>query len=280
MKNEIALSEIGSSIKAAGLATNYHDYGEGHPIVLIHGSGPGVSAFVNWHLTIPALAKHSRAIAYDVPGFGFTELDPSVTYTLEYWLEHLSAFLDALELDKVSFVGNSFGGMLATHFALQNPDRVARIVTMGANILAFDMPPALELLWGYKPSVEKMRQLLEAFPYDKSIITDTLVEARYQASNRPDYHAAFASMFPPPRQRSIDTLALTEEQLARLNCEVMLIHGREDKFVPVDVSIRAISCIPRAQLHVFGHCGHWVQVERSNEFSMLLENFFARPLKN
>lgn len=277
MGHEIKIDEIGQSVEAMKLKTNYHDYGTGEPIVLIHGSGPGVSAWANWRLTIPPLAEKGRVIAYDVPGFGFTELDPDANYSLDYWLDHLTAFLDALGLEKVSFVGNSFGGMLATQFALRHPSRVKKMAMMGANILAHEILPDLDRLgWGYEPSMEMMRELLEVFPYDKSIITDALVLARYEASNRSDYHAAFASMFPVPRQNSIDALAVTEEQLAGLECEMLLIHGREDKFVPVDVSIRAVKIVPKAELHIFGHCGHWVQVERPRQFMNLLRTFFFK----
>lgn len=269
------IAEIGSSIEAMGLKTNYHDHGEGEPIVLIHGSGAGVSAWANWRLTIPQLAKRARVIAYDVPGFGFTELDPSAHYTIDYWLDHLVAFLDALNLDKVSFVGNSFGGTLSTQFASRYPERAHRLAMMGANLLSHDILPDLDRLgWGYEPSLEMMRELLEVFPYDKSIITEELVQARYEATMRPEYQAAFRSMFPAPRQRWIDALAPTADQLSRLECEMLMIHGREDRMVPVDVSIRAAMIVPRAEVHVFGRCGHWVQIERPREFMALIQNFF------
>jgi 2-hydroxymuconate-semialdehyde hydrolase len=271
------IAEIGSSIEAMGLKTNYHDHGEGEPIVLIHGSGAGVSAWANWRLTIPQLAKRARVIAYDVPGFGFTQLEPSATYNINYWLEHLVAFLDVLKLDKVSFVGNSFGGTLSTHFASRYPDRAHRLAMMGANLLSHDILPDLDRLgWGYEPSPEMMRELLEAFPYDKSIITEDLVQARYEATRRPEYQAAFRSMFPAPRQRWIDALAPTADQLSELECEMLMIHGREDRMVPVEVSIRAAMLVPRAQVHIFGHCGHWVQIERPREFMTLIQNFFFR----
>ncbi|MEQ9661030.1 MAG: alpha/beta hydrolase [Parasphingopyxis sp.] len=269
------MKEIGQSVEAMGLQTNYHDYGEGEPIILIHGSGAGVSAWANWRGTIPQLAKSARAVAYDVAGFGFTELDPEANYTIEYWLEHLTAFLDALGLEKVSFVGNSFGGTLAAHFALQSPERVSRMAMMGANLLPHEMLPDLDrLAWGYEPSPEMMRELLLAFPYDQSIVTDELVQARFEATNRPDYQAAFRSMFPPPRQRWVNELAPTAEQIATIDCEVLMIHGREDRMVPVDVSIDAARIVPRAELHIFGHCGHWVQMERPREFMSLIQSFF------
>lgn len=261
---------------ALGLRTHYHDTGEGHPVILIHGSGPGVSAWVNWRLTIPQLARYSRVIAYDVAGFGLTELDPDATYTLDYWLDHLTAFLDALGLERVDFVGNSFGGMLAAQFAARYPARVSRLVLMGASILPHRILPDLDrLAWGYERSRDMMRELLNAFLYDPSIVTEELVENRFAASDRPDYHAAYQSMFPAPRQDVIDALGLSEKQLGALGCETLLIHGREDRFVPVDVSIRAAKLIPRSQLHVLGQCGHWVQIERQREFISLLDMFLA-----
>ncbi|WP_281063752.1 alpha/beta fold hydrolase [Sphingomonas sp. LaA6.9] len=259
-----------------GLQTNYHDVGTGSPVVLIHGSGPGVSAWANWRLSIPELARHSRVIAYDVAGFGFTELDPSANYTMDYWLTHLVSFLDAMGLKKVSFVGNSFGGTLAAHFAARYPERTSRLAMMGANILAHPITPALDNLgWGYEPSVEIMRELLNTFPYNKALITEALVENRYNASTRPDYHKAFRAMFPAPRQNVVNAMALSEELLGSIQCETLLIHGREDAFVPLEVSFRAQAIVPRAQLHVFGQCGHWVQIERAREFCALLETFLT-----
>ena len=268
--------EIGKAIVANGLQTNYHDLGAGVPIVLIHGSGPGVSAWTNWRLVLPQISQYARAIAPDMAGFGYTALDPAADYTLEYWLDHLTSFLDALGLDKVSFLGNSFGGMLATQFALRHPERADRIAMMGANVLSFELTPALDGFWGYEPSRARMAELLPLFPYDRSIITEELVDARFAASARPDYQAAFRSMFPAPRQKSIDALALSEEQLAALQCEALLIHGREDLVVPVDVSIRAQAAIPRSQLHIFGQCGHWVMIEHNKAFCALIRQFFAQ----
>lgn len=268
--------EIGKSVTAKGLRTNYLEMGSGDPLVLIHGSGPGVSAWANWRLVLPRLAERSRVIAVDMAGFGFTELEPGVRYDMDYWLEHLTSFLDAMGLDRVSFLGNSFGGTLATHFTLRNPDRVERIAMMGANLLSFPITPALDKLWGEDaPTHDLMAEHMRFFPYDKSIITEDLVESRLAACARPDYQAAFRSMFPAPRQNAVDTMALSEEQLGALSCEALLIHGREDVVVPVDVSIRAQAAIPKGQLHVFGQCGHWVMIEHNRAFVDLTRSFFT-----
>ena len=268
--------EVGKTVFAKGLRTNYLEKGSGDPIVLIHGSGPGVSAWANWRLVIDKVAEHARVIAVDMAGFGFTELEPGAVYNMDYWLEHLTSFLDALGLRRVSFLGNSFGGTLATHFALRHPERVDRIAMMGANLLSFPITPALDKLWGEAATThEQMAEHMRFFPYDRSIITDDLVASRLTACARPDYDAAFRSMFPAPRQNKVDEMALTEAQLASLECEALLIHGREDVVVPVDVSIRAQAAIPRSQLHVFGECGHWVMIEHNRAFVDLVRSFFA-----
>lgn len=267
--------EISKSIVAMGLKTNYHDLGSGDPVVLLHGSGPGVSAWSNWRLLLPAIAAHSRVIAFDLSGFGYTEIDPKATYTIDYWLQHLTDFLDAMKLDRVAFLGNSFGGVLATHFALRHPERVTRIAGMGANLLSFPITEAMDEAWGYTPSPEKMRRIINSFPYDKSLINEELLAQRLKAGQREGYWQEFAKMFPAPRQQALDRLTLKESDLAKLQCEVLLIHGREDFIVPVDVSVRANAVIPRCQLHTFGHCGHWVTVERTREMRDLVNSFFG-----
>lgn len=102
--------EIGKSILAAGVLTNYHDVGEGQPVILIHGSGPGVSAYANWRLTIPALSKFYRVIAPDMVGFGFTDRPENYNYSKDNWVNHVIGVMDALEIEKAHIVGNSFGG--------------------------------------------------------------------------------------------------------------------------------------------------------------------------
>ena len=102
--------EIARTVQAGGIRTNVHDVGEGAPVVLIHGSGPGVTAWANWRTVIPALSTHRRVVAPDMVGFGFTERPSDIAYGREAWVAHLVDLLDAMELDRVDLVGNSFGG--------------------------------------------------------------------------------------------------------------------------------------------------------------------------
>lgn len=265
--------EIGNSITAGGLAVNYHDMGSGAAVLLIHGSGPGVSAYANWRLTLPELGRHYRVIAPDILGFGYSERPADNRYDMNRWLSHLTAFLDALGLNKVSVIGNSFGGALALALAIQHPGRVDRLVLMGAVGLDFPITDGLDQVWGYEPSIEKMKRLLRIFAYDASLLSDNLAEIRYRASTRPGVQEAYAAMFPTPRQNGVRMLAQSEDVVKALPHQTLIIHGREDKVIPSDVSVRLSRLIEKSELHIFGQCGHWVQIEKSARFVDLVSGF-------
>ena len=270
-----ASPEIGQTIEVGGIATNYHDHGSGDAVLLIHGSGPGVSAWANWRLTIPELAKRHRVIAPDILGFGYTERPEGVGYDAETWLAHLVGLLDALGLDRVSVVGNSFGGSLALRLATRYPGRVDKLVLMGSVGVLFPITPGLEAVWGYEPSVENMRRLLGIFAYDPRFATDELAELRYRAATRPGVHEAYAAMFPPPRQDKIAAMAVPEQDIAALGHQTLIIHGRDDQVIPLSNSRRLLDLIPDSQLHVFARCGHWVQIEHTARFNALVDLFLT-----
>jgi 2-hydroxymuconate-semialdehyde hydrolase len=267
--------EIGVTIDCGGLGTNVHDRGSGRPVVLIHGSGPGVSAWANWRLVIPGLAKQFRVIAPDMAGFGYTDRPAGFAYNKAAWVAQVISMLDALGLEKADLVGNSFGGAIALATAIQHPARVGRLVLMGSVGLSFPITPALDAVWGYTPSIENMRGLLDIFAYDRSLVNDELAELRYRASIQPGFQESFAAMFPAPRQRWVDALASAEEAIRAIPHEALLIHGREDQVIPPSVSLRLLQLIERAQLHMFGQCGHWTQIEHSARFTQLVAHFLA-----
>lgn len=93
--------EIGQSVDVNGITTNYHRMGSGEPVFLIHGSGPGVSAWANWRLILPTLAESFDVIAPDIVGFGFTDRPEGYEYNMENWRTHLLGFADALGLEKI-----------------------------------------------------------------------------------------------------------------------------------------------------------------------------------
>lgn len=273
----IANPEIGKSIIANGIVTNYHDVGSGAPVLLIHGSGPGVTAWANWRLTIPALSQQCRAIAPDMAGFGFSQRPADIRYDLDTWVAQAIGLLDALEIDCADIVGNSFGGGLALALAIRHPKRVRRLVLMGSVGVPFSITPGLDAAWGYTPSIANMRKLLDIFAFDRTLVSDELAELRYKASIQPGFQEAFGAMFPAPRQNGVDALASLEQDIRALPHETLVVHGREDQVIPLSNSLTLAQWISHSQLHVFGRCGHWTQIEHAARFNQLVANFLTWP---
>lgn len=272
--------EIGQSITAAGIRTNYHDSGgAGAPVLLIHGSGPGVSAWANWRLVMPALAQQARVIAPDMVGFGYTERPQGFVYNMDAWVRQAVGLLDALGIERTDLVGNSFGGGLSLALAIAHPERVRRLVLMGSAGVSFPLTEGLDAVWGYTPSVENMRAIMDYFAFDQGLMSDDLARLRFEASIRPGFQESFAAMFPAPRQRWIEALASAEADIRALPHQALVIHGREDRVIPLATSLTLSSWIQRSQLHVYGQCGHWTQIEHAARFARLVGDFLveARP---
>lgn len=267
--------EIANSLRIGDCTINYHDQGKGEPILLIHGSGPGVTAWANWRGVIPELSARARVIAPDMLGFGYTQCPAGRRLDPDAWVNQLTGLLDALDVATVSVVGNSFGGAIALALAQRHPQRVKRLVLMGSAGLSFPITEGLEKVWGYQPSLQAMGELMGVFAYDHSLINDDLVRMRYEASIRDDVQSRFAQLFPAPRQQGVEMLAVPEAALRELPQQTLIIHGRDDRVIPLEVSERLLRLIPHAQLHVFGECGHWVQIERARDFTRLLIDFLT-----
>lgn len=271
--------EIGKTVTANGIRTNYIEAGDAAnpPLILIHGSGPGVTAFANWNGVIPALSEHFHIYAPDMIGFGYTDCPAELDdINMDVWVSHIGAFMDALGIASARFIGNSFGGALTLALAVRQPAKVEQIVLMGAAGLPFPITDGLLKVWGYQPSAKAMRDLMETFAYNSGLVTDVIVESRYQASIRPGAQEAFTRLFPEPRQARLEALCSSEDDLRALTQPTLIMHGREDVIVPLEISQRYNALIPNSELHVFGHCGHWTQIEKKERFIELVTPFFNR----
>ena len=272
--------ELARSVRTGAFHTNVHDQGEARaagscPLLLIHGSGPGVSAWANWRGVLPALAAQRRVIAPDMVGFGFTDRPAGIAYTMDTWVQQAIALLDALGLARVDLVGNSFGGGLALALAVRAPQRVRRLVLMGSVGVPFEITPGLDAVWGYEPGFENMRRIMDWFAHDRGLVSDELARLRFEASTRPGFHEAYAAMFPAPRQRWVDAMCSPEAAIRALPHPTLVVHGREDRVIPLQNALTLAAWIPGSQLHVFGHCGHWTQIEHSARFNRLVADFLA-----
>jgi len=270
-------SQSGVKIDAGGINTHYHDVGprDGKPVLMLHGSGPGVSAWANWRLNMDALAAAgNRVLAPDLVGFGYTERPEGVYYSLETWAKQVFDFMDAVGVAEAAIVGNSLGGRIALEMAGSRPERISRMVLMGAPGLGMWITEGLKQLRAYEPSMDNMRRMLiECFAVDPSIITEDLVRTRYEASMEPGVFETYREMF--SERHGATNLGITEEQVAAISTRTLLIHGREDKVVPVEVSWNMVRALADADLSVFARCGHWTQIERSHDFNAAVNVFLA-----
>ena len=268
--------EIGKSIVTGQVRTNYHDLGDGPPLLLLHGSGPGVSAWANWRLPMPYLTEQHRVLAPDLAGFGYSQVPEGWEYSTQTWLQQVVDFLDGVGVDTVSVVGNSFGGSMALALAIAHPERVDRLVLMGSVGVPFEITEGLDAVWGYEPSLETMDHLIRnVFAYDGSLASEDLVRMRYEASLRPGAQESFSAMFPAPRQRWVDSMAHDERDIRALRQRTLLVHGRDDKVIPLSTTLTLLEWIEDSQAHIFGKCGHWTQIEHTEAFSTLVVDFLA-----
>jgi pimeloyl-ACP methyl ester carboxylesterase len=265
------------TIDAGGIETSYLEAGSGETVLMLHGSGPGVSALANWQHNIPTLAQRFHVLAPDIVGFGTTERPEDIVYSLRTWTDHIWAFMNAHGIEKARVIGNSLGGRIALQMATDHPDRIAKMVLMGTPAVGMTPTEGLAALRAYEPSHEAMRALLRNyFAVDPAMITDDLVKIRYEASIADGAYEAYRAMFLDPRHAGSD-LGITENEVRAIATPALLIHGREDKVVPLQVSLTMVGLLPDADLHVFSACGHWTQIERADEFSVVVSDYLGRP---
>jgi 2-hydroxymuconate-semialdehyde hydrolase len=269
------------SVDVAGVSTALIDTGTpvraaAPPVLLLHGSGPGVTATANWRPIIPALSASRRVVAPDQLGFGGTATGEPRTYGRAAWTDHALSLLDTLGIGTVDIIGNSMGGAIALSIAAAWPQAVRRLVLMGSMGVAMALPQGLDAVWGYTPGAEQMRRVIGLFAHNRDLITDELVELRYRASLNPPVRDSWAAMFPEPRQRWVDDLALSGAELAAIGAPVLLVHGRDDRVVPWrSSSAQLVDLLPDARLHVLSRCGHWTMIERTADFLAVVQPFLA-----
>ncbi|MBC7143924.1 MAG: alpha/beta fold hydrolase [Thioclava marina] len=263
------------SIIAADHQTNVHRAGEGKPVALLHGSGAGVSAWANWRKVIGPLSQQFDIIAPDIAGFGATELKADTKYNIMLWVEHFVAILDELGIDKISVVGNSFGGALGLMTAINHPERIDKLVLLGTPCGRFPQTAGLKAQGDFDGTIESMRRAISFFPYDDSIITEDLIQARFEAATRDGALEAFRKLMPKPEGENPEVRGIPEKMLRTVPHKTLILHGREDRVVPYERALDMHQWLENSELHSFGKCGHWVQIEREAEFLKLVKDFLG-----
>jgi 4,5:9,10-diseco-3-hydroxy-5,9,17-trioxoandrosta-1(10),2-diene-4-oate hydrolase len=270
----------------SGLKLHYHEAGAEHPetVILLHGGGPGASAWSNFSRNLPVFAKNYRTLAIDQPGFGRSDKPTEHPQYFRHSADAVVGLMDELGIERAHFVGNSLGGGAAVRLALNHPKRAGRLVLMGPgglsiNLFAPDPTEGIKNLARFSappgPSREKLEAFLRVMVHDQSLITDELIDERFAAASTPDSLAAMRAMGMSFAQPDTYEEGMLWREAHRLRQRVLLVWGREDRVNPLDGALVALKTIPRAQLHVFGGCGHWAQLEKFDEFNRLALDFLG-----
>lgn len=266
-------------IKAGDINFHYHDIGDGAPLVLIHGGGPGASGWSNYQRNVDDLSKKFRLLIIDLPGYGKTDKSLPASDLFAYNAKVVRDFLDAIKVEKAHFIGNSLGGGTALKLAMDYPDRADKLVLMGPGgtlpVFTVFPTPGIKMIMQYYggdgPTREKLRAFIDVMVYDSSEITDDLIETRFKASIEPDILAkpplgSNKSGKPPLEQ-------LWREDLTIVQHKTLLIWGRDDAVVPMDGAFTLLKQMPNIEFHVFSRCGHWAQWEHAPRFNRLVSDF-------
>src|SRR5579871_4121360 len=264
-------TDVGRFVDVDGLRTFYVKVGTGTPLVMIHGGSPGACARVNWGANIDALAAAGFTVyAFDQPGYGRT--DNPVDFSLEYRVQHAKAFIAALGIERMIVMGNSQGSYIAARIALEGPGVIEKLVLVSSGTLAPRGDAAAERmarehserLASYEPSLENMRTMTRETLVNHEQITEELVQERYEMSIGKNREAdGLRRQTKPPRQISL-------EELGRLSMPALLMFGANDSGVAMERMVALFRAIPGAELHVFDHCGHWVQWDQVGRFNAIV----------
>jgi 4,5:9,10-diseco-3-hydroxy-5,9,17-trioxoandrosta-1(10),2-diene-4-oate hydrolase len=267
----------GKFVTVNGVQIHFHEAGQGKPVILIHGGGPGAGGLSNFRRNMEAIAKNGRAIVIDLPGWGESENKRAPGGVFEVFAEMMVGFMDGLGIEKADLIGNSLGGGTALMTAIKSPERVGKLVLMGTGggLPVFSPWPTEGLLRmfmfyeGEGPTMEKLRKVLELLIFDQSAVTQELLDERMKAAMRPDVIAS-------PPLRGVGAHPTDEIWRERLPAhETLLVWGREDRVVPLDAAFVLLKTMANAQLHVFPQCGHWAQWEKAEQFNTLVCDFLG-----
>jgi 2-hydroxymuconate-semialdehyde hydrolase len=281
----VAVDVKESKVKVSGGELHLNEAGRAdQPTVLfLHGSGPGATGASNWDAVIRDLGDEYHCLAPDVLGFGdSTHPNPPPQGLGPFVQARIDALVELIEAsgaEKVHLVGNSMGGIWALGITTQRPDLVDKLVLMGAGGSGAQyLGPSLERLVNFydDPSEAAMTDLLNRFLYDPTVLggeLEQIAAARLPRAVRPEVERSHRATFDMSKPWPI-----TDETLATIEQETLVIHGREDTFVTFGGAIHYFERIANARLYGLGKCGHWAQIEHHDRFVAALRGFFGGSL--
>ena len=271
------------TLAVGDLELSYHDVGEGPVVVLLHGSGPGVTGWANFGNNLPVLSQHLRCIVLDQPGFGGSSRPEKYERNyLRISADALGGLIDGLGLEQVALLGNSMGGDVAVRYTLDNPKRVSKLMLMGpggtgATILGPSPSEGITRLMEFNadPSREKIVAWLKTMVFDSRLVDEELIESRMEAATSPgavkNLQDAYATFYDPAMAEPVPLWG----EVHKIRQPVLLCWGRDDRVAPVEGSLFPARRMAKADLRIYSRCGHWVQIERKADFERAAIEFLG-----
>ncbi|UUC52782.1 alpha/beta fold hydrolase [Pseudomonas citronellolis] len=257
-----------------GLRLHYLDSGSGDAVLFIHGSGPGASGHSNFKQNYPDFAGAGhRVLVPDLPGYGASD-KPETDYTLDLFVEAMFGLLDALDVQRCTLVGNSLGGAIAIKMALDQPQRIARLVLMAPGGLMEKEQYYLQMEGiqkmgaafanGELNDAGGMRRLLSLQLHDASLISDETVDERVAVVQEQPRCVLTRMQVPNLSAR-----------LAELACPILGFWGMNDRFCPASGAQTLMQSCRNIRFILLSECGHWVMVEHRALFNREVLAFLA-----
>lgn len=265
----------------------YHEAGDPSwpPLVLLHGSGPGVTGWRNFQGNLPVFAEFFHCFLLEFPGFGVS--DDFGGHPMRTAQDAAVQFLDALDLARVDVIGNSMGGMVAANLAINHPDRVHRLVSiggLGTPTITPSPSEGIRLLMEFTddPTRERLVRWLHSMVYDPAMVTEELIEQRWEQATDPATLESAQRMYSTSAMTAAAKAAAKSDDppywsmLHKLQAPTLITWGRDDRVTTADNALLPLRTIPNAELHVFGKCGHWVMIEQKEAFESTAIAFLTR----
>ena len=277
---------LSNFVNVNGIRTHFVEAGQGEPLVLVHGAGPGAFGWAGWRQTIPALAQHFHVYALDTLGFGYTDKPTDIVYSDQASVDHMAGFIEALCLGKVGLLGNSRGAYMCAKYACDHPDRVNRLLMISSGSIASSMgierqekqKDGQRQLLAYDGTREAMRSFMAKIVHDHSKLTDELIDARVKMAALPGHDYVHKSqrkyrdsLTTDPNERQRFEL---KHRLPMLTIPTHVVWGAKDSFAPPEFSEKLRALLPNASFEMLPNSGHQAQNDESDKFNAIALRFF------
>jgi len=249
-----------------GISVHHMEGGSGPPLLMLHGVGPGTSAFGNFQAILAPLAGRFRIFAPDLVGFGSSgrkQAEPYFDFAL--WYRQVRHLLSLMPAGPVAVLGHSLSGALALKLAAHEP-RVRHLLTTGTVGTRYEVTSGLQAIWTFPTSREALRHTLSHLVYDTSHLTDAFLDDRLEVLRQPGYQSYFEAMFGGDRQRLVESWVLSEEELEAIDCRLVMLHGINDLPCPAEqTTLRLMNKIKGADVVLLAECGHSPALEHPHK---------------